>query len=61
MEAKEKYTEQQSQIQSELALLKQKLKKHQKEFNNKPSNWCFVGDLGHILEKLKEINQFLNV
>lgn len=61
MEAKTKYTEQLRQIESELALLKEKLKKHQKEFNTKPSNWSFVGDLGHVLEKVKELNQFLSV
>jgi hypothetical protein len=60
MEPKIKYEEQQSQIQNELALLKQKLKQHQKKFNAEPSNWCFVGDLGNVLEKLKEVNQFLN-
>lgn len=61
MKAKDKYEEQQRQIEFQLALLKDKLTNHATDFKKHPSNWSFVGDLGNVLSKLKELNQFLNV
>lgn len=61
MKAKDKYGEQIRQIEFQLALLKDKLANHANDFKKNSSNWSFVGDAGNVLEKLKEINQFLNV
>ena len=59
MTAEENYSEHVGQIQSELSLLKAHLNKHYNEFINQPTNWGFVGDLGNVLERLKEINLFM--
>ncbi len=59
MNPQTKYTEQQSQLKNELALLSKKIKMHEKKFKTNPTNWGFVGDLGFVLEKIKEVNQFL--
>jgi hypothetical protein len=59
MNPQTKYAEQQSQLKNELALLSDKLKKHNKKFKTKPTNWGFNGDMGFVLEKIKEVNQFL--
>jgi hypothetical protein len=55
------YQKQQTEITEQIVLLKKKLKKHSVSFNKTQSNWSFVGDLNHVLENVKELNQFLNV
>jgi hypothetical protein len=61
METEIKYAEKQKHIQNELVLLQEKLQRHQVSYNKNTNNWGCVGDLGHILEQLKQLNQFLNV
>ncbi|HTA84526.1 MAG TPA: hypothetical protein VK783_16400 [Bacteroidia bacterium] len=61
MEAEIKYAEKQNQIKSELVMLQEKLQRHQVSYNKNTTNWGCIGDLGHILEQLKQLNQFLNV
>ena len=61
MRTDEKYSEQVVNIQKELALLKSKLNNHYNEFIRQPNNWSFVGDLNNVLEKVKDLNQFLNI
>ncbi|MBI4930176.1 MAG: hypothetical protein HY841_05400 [Bacteroidetes bacterium] len=58
--AKEAYALREKEIKLLLKELKVKLKKHRKDFKNYTSNWGYVGDLGHISSKLKEIVLFLH-
>ena len=60
MEANKKYQENQNQIKNELTILKDKLNRHKKAYCKDSTNWGYVGDLGHILTQVKELNQFLN-
>ena len=61
MDTEIKYAEKQKQIKGELVILQKKLKQHQVSYNKNTTNWGCVGDLAHILEQLKQLNQFLNV
>ena len=51
----EQYKKRELEIKTLLIKLKNKLKKHKKDFDKHPSNWGYVGDLGHIAAVLKEI------
>lgn len=59
MKAQINYEEHNIQINKNLDILKEKLKKHKSKFKNNPTNWGYVGDLEFVLNKLIEINQFL--
>ena len=58
MTAKEKYNEQSQKINSELVLLKIRLKAHRKKREG-TIDWTLVADLGLALERLQQINSFL--
>lgn len=49
-----------SEIQNELIELNRKLKRHKALQKMNQDNWGYVGDAGHILGQLKNINSFLN-
>lgn len=51
----EEYEKREQEIKALLIKLKAKLRKHKTDFLKHPSNWGYVGDLGHIAEVLKEI------
>jgi len=53
------YNNRYKEIVSYIASLNKFLKTHAKKFTQEPSNWGFVGDLGHVKELLKEITDFL--
>jgi len=59
MTAKENYETNANKIKFELALLNDKLKQHSKAFIKRDSDWSAVGDLGHVLEELRNLNVFL--
>ena len=61
MESKKKYIEFKRDIQKELSALKQKLSKHQSNSNKNQYDWPEVGDLSCLLNKLKQVNQSLNI
>lgn len=61
METVKKYLSILDEIKKESKLLSKNLKKHNISFNGHQSDWGYVGDLSHILGKLKELNQFLSV
>ena len=53
------YKELKDKIENNLVNLNQKLRKHQKDFEQNPTNWGFVGDIEYINNKLDEITDFL--
>ncbi len=55
----EKYNDHYTKIQNGLIVLKAKLKKHKTDFEKRPGNWAYAGDLGYVLDKINEINLFL--
>jgi hypothetical protein len=61
METTKKYLSILNEIKKESKLLSDKLKKHNVSFKGHQSDWGYVGDLNNVLEKLKELNLFLNV
>jgi hypothetical protein len=60
MSATEKYNEHQDQIKKELETLKTKLNRHKNAQAKNSLNWSYIADLGNVLEKLKELNVFLD-
>ena len=54
-----KYEELSVEIQQTLASLNSKLQEHQKRFSNDARNWGYVGDLEHIVSKLKQIEGYM--
>ena len=59
MNAQTKYTELMNKLENDLILLNEKLKKHQTSFNQEPSNWGYVGELGFVSEKIDEVLNFI--
>jgi hypothetical protein len=59
METKKKYTKHLDEIKKKIEILKEKLEKHQIEFEKNPSNWGYVGDVSYINEKLEEVITFM--
>ncbi len=47
-------------IENDLTLLKEKLKKHQKDFNRNNTNWGFIGDLEYVSNEIDEVVKFFN-
>ncbi len=54
------YNERRKDIGEQLAALKQSLIAHGKQFR-KSGNWGYVGDLGYVSERLKELNKFMAI
>ncbi len=61
METAKKYSSKLDEIKKESKLLSEKLKKHRVSFKGHQSNWGYVGDLNSVLDKLRNLNSFLNV
>ncbi len=59
METIKKYNKHQLEVNSKIDILKDKLKKHQSQFEENNSNWGYVGDIDYINNKLNEILEFL--
>lgn len=57
--AAENYHRHRESIAILLDELRQKLEDHGQRAAADPKNWGYPGDLGHIVEKLREINDFL--
>lgn len=53
-EAPRVYRERQKEISRLLRVIKADMKKHAAEEKKTPSNWGWAGDLGYVIEKLKE-------
>jgi hypothetical protein len=47
-------------IENDLTLLKEKLKKHQSDFNVNPHNWGYIGDLEYVSNEIDEVVKFFN-
>jgi hypothetical protein len=59
-DANKGYKQKCKEIDKELATLGKKLKLHNDRQSADITNWGFVGDLGYVLEKLKEMNTFIS-
>ena len=59
MNTETKYKELKDKVENNLVLLNQKLRRHQKDFEQNPTNWGFVGDIEYINSRLNEISEFL--
>lgn len=46
-------------IENDLILLSEKLKKHEIDFNRNPDNWGYIGDLEHVSSEINEVVKFL--
>lgn len=57
--AAEDYHQRRASIEALLGELRGKLEDHGQRAAADPQNWGYSGDLGHIVEKLREINDFL--
>ncbi len=60
MDTSTKYNQLISKIEDDLILLYEKLKKHQKIFNNDNSNWGYIGDLEYVSNEIDEVVRFFN-
>jgi|GEM_PF-2208884 hypothetical protein len=60
METIKKYNKHQLEVNSKIDILKDKLKKHQSQFEENNSNWGYIGDIDYINKKLDEILEFFN-
>lgn len=59
MDSDKKYKEIIKKIESNIELLKRKLKQHQVKQSNQPENWGFVGDVSYINAKIENIIETL--
>ena len=59
MRANEKYEEEIWLVLEEITKLKRNLLDHQLQQSRDAENWCYVGDLGHMKEEIKELNNFI--
>lgn len=60
METIKKYNKHQLEVNSKIDILKDKLKKHQSQFEENNSNWGYIGEIDYINKKLDEILEFFN-
>lgn len=59
--AQARYAEQAAEIEKHLATLQAKLANHKRMHAADPANWGYVGDLGDILEQVKNAADFLEI
>jgi hypothetical protein len=59
MSTSTKYNQLMIKIENDLILLKEKLKKHQTDFNLNPNNWGYIGDLEYVSNEIDEVMKFL--
>ena len=57
--ATEIYIEKQTAVQTLLRQIEAQVGDHALQHADDPGNWGFIGDLGHVEEKLKEVRGFL--
>ena len=59
--AKQTYQARMKEIDKRLAAIRKELDRHQREFkqDGDERDWSFVGDLGHALGLLKQVEAFL--
>ena len=55
----ERYADKRRAVQNQIAALQALLHAHDEEAAKAPTNWGFEGDLGHILEGLTDLTNFL--
>ena len=55
MDSDKRYKELLKEIESNIELLKEKLKKHSEKQSKQPENWGFVGDISYINTKIENI------
>ncbi len=60
MNTSTKYNQLMIKIENDLILLKEKIKKHQKDFNRNNTNWGFIGDLEYVSNEIDEVVKFFN-
>ena len=58
-DVKTRYNTFKKEINDKMVSIKKLLKIHDKEFS-KEGNWGYVGDYGHVLELLTQIEEFLS-
>ena len=58
--AQDAYVQHRKDITSLMLWLELELEKHQANASEHPKDWGFVGDLGHVREKLIEMMTFLS-
>ena len=56
-----RYAEQAAEIEKHRATLQAKLANHKRMRAADPANWGYVGDLGYILEQVKNAADFLEI
>ena len=59
MGANEKYKEVLKQLEDNLELLKEKIKRHSKKQSGEPHHWGYVGDISNVNEKIERILEFI--
>jgi hypothetical protein len=59
MGANEKYKEVLNQLEENLELLKEKIKKHSQKQSGEPNHWGYVGDISYINEKIENVVEFI--
>lgn len=59
MDSDKRYKEVIKEIESNIELLKEKLKQHQVKQSKQPENWGFVGDVSYINTKIENIIETL--
>ena len=61
-DARARYMSRKKEISKLLKDLQRKIKKHEEMFRNGgQTNWAMVGDITYIYDKLKEMDNFLQV
>ena len=55
------YAAQGERIQKALQRINERLAAHAKQHRAQPTRWDFVGDLGHVAERLEEVAGFLAI
>jgi hypothetical protein len=56
--AADKYYKRLRDVEQQIKLLQQGIKKHEQKFRGDSRNWGYVGDLGHIYEQLSDLSGF---
>lgn len=57
---KREYDQKRQEIDRKMSRLEKELGKHEKEQLKEPTNWGYIGDLGHVSELLDDILSFIN-
>ena len=58
--AREAFGQNLQTIDEQIAHIKEQLENMSVAFSQSPKDWGYPGSLGYVMEKLNEINEFLN-